>query len=240
MKHHIWLRLPAADSVKHLSSKMSVSARVGDLLISAAKLLSADVRPKTNAIVLAAARPDRAKFVAPTAKVDPSAVLGINSSVWFNSRVSAGSKIGNGTCILDGAKVEENCTLGELCVIKPGATIKNGAVLGARVVVGTGAVIPESSSVKDNTVLADGWNGKSVTESTLNPSLAEEEALHVYQQAAQHQTSWSKPLEEREAALEAFLNEKRNPTHGEKWEDYVSINPNPNKHPERRGLIYDK
>lgn len=219
---------------------MSVATNLGNFLINTAKLLAKDVTPKTNALVIAANRLDRAKFIAPTSRVDQSAVLGRNSSVWFNAKVGAGTKIGEATCIMDGAIVEENCVLGDLVVVKPGAVIKKGSNIGARAVVGVGAVVPEKSSVKENVVLVDGWNGTSVTESKINAREAEEEVNHILQLAVQQQTAWSKSLEEREEALLALEYSERNPVPGDKWETFVSVNPNPNRNPERRGLIYDK
>lgn len=219
---------------------MSFVTKTGEFLISAAKLLSADVSPRSTAIVLAASRPDKAKFVAPTSKVEPSAVLGVNASVWFNSRVGAGSKVGNGACIMDGAVVEENCTLGDMCIIKAGAVVKKGSTIGARAIVGFGAVVPERSTVKDSTVLADGWNGTTVTESNVNPTIAEDEALLFFEQASHQQTAWSRTLEERNAALDELISSQKNPVAGEKWDDFVYVNPNPNNHPERRGIVFDK
>ena len=214
--------------------------KVGEFLINAAKVLSSDVSPKSTAVVLAAARTDRAKFVAPTSKVDPSAKLGINSSVWFNARVGAGTKLGNGSCVLDGAMVEENCTLGDMCIVKPGAVVKKGSTIGSRAIIGVGAVVPERSAIKDSTILGDGWNGSSVTGSMVNSSAAEEEALHLYQMASAQQTAWSRPVEERERMLEDYLHDKNVPTQSEHWDTFVSINPNPNKNPERRGIVFDK
>jgi carbonic anhydrase/acetyltransferase-like protein (isoleucine patch superfamily) len=219
---------------------MSLAVKVGELLIGAAKVLAHDVKPKSTAVVLAATRSDKAKFVAPTSSVDPNAKLDTNASVWFNARVGAGTKVGKGACILDGAMVEENCTLGDMCVVKPGAVVKRGSTIGSRVVIGVGAVVPERSNVKDSTILSDGWNGSTVTESSINPTFAEEEALHVYQLATEQQTTWSRSLEQRTEALEAILSERRNPQPSEKWENFVSVHPNPSRNPERRGLIFDK
>ena len=213
---------------------------MGNVLIKTAKLLANDISPQSAAVVIAATRSGTAKFVAPTARVDSTVALGQNSSVWFNAKIGAGTKIGAGACVLDGASVEENCVLGEMCVVKPGAVVKKGSTLGARVVVGSGAVIPEKSSIKDSTVLVEGWNGKSVQESTQNPTLAEEEASHMLHLATEHQTAWSRPLEEREETLKSLIYAYKNPPPGEKWETFVSVNPNPNRNPERRGLLYDK
>jgi len=216
------------------------SVQLGNLLIRAARVIGGDAAAQTNAVVLAAKRADKAKFVAPTSEVARTAVLGSNSSVWFNAKVGAGSKLGDGACVMDGALVEEDCTIGEMCVIKPGAVVKRGTTLGPRVVVGVGAVIPEKSAIKESTVLADGWNGKTVTDSKFNATFAEEEVAHVLELASQHQTAWSRSLEERDRLIDQLEFKKANPAPSEAWENFLAMNPNPRRHNERRGLIFDK
>lgn len=219
---------------------MALAAKIGHALIAGGKALGAEVAPKTNAVVIAASRADKARFVAPTSKVDASAVLGRDATVWFNAKVGAGTKVGRGACILDGAVVEENCTLGDSCVIKPGAVVKRGTTIGARVVVGVGATVPEQSSIKDSTVLVDGWNGSTVTQSSHSAIEAEEEVDNILKLATEQQVAWSRTVDEREAATRALHYARKNPVPGLKWDTFVQVNPNPNKNPERRGLIFDK
>ena len=218
--------------------------KVGELSLAIAKIVCKDVSPKYRILTIPKKSIGDSLFVAPTSKIDSSAVLGKKSSVWFHAKVGANVKIGNGACIMDGAIIEDNCILGDACVVKQGAVVKKGTKLGSRVVVGMGGVVPEGSDVKDFTILVDGWNGTTVKDSTTSEIEAEEEAVYVMKLAELQHNSWSLTAEEREKSLQNIKDDlfdtgkmfEKHPT----WDTYVQQDPNPRKNPERRGLIFDK
>ncbi len=83
----------------------------------------------------------RLSGLAPTAVIDPSAVLGADVAIGPLAVIAAGAVVGDGCTIGPGAVIGANSTLGAGCMIHARAVLAHGVRLGARVIVHPGAVI---------------------------------------------------------------------------------------------------
>ncbi len=128
-------------------------------------------------------------YVADTAAVIGSVVLGDESSVWFHVVIRGDSEIitiGARTNVQDGAVLHADpgspltlgsnvsvghkamlhgCTVGDGSLIGINSVVLNGATIGKGTIIGAGALIPEGKTIPDG-VLVVGSPGKPVRELT--------------------------------------------------------------------------
>ncbi len=138
-------------------------------------------------------------YIAPSADLIGSVVIGEQASVWFNAvlrgdndsiRIGARSNIQDG-CVLhvdpgwplhigDEVTVGHNamlhgCTIGDGCLVGIGSRVLNGAVVGARCIIGANTLITERKTFAEHSLIL-GSPGKVVRQLTDR----EIEGLHEY------------------------------------------------------------
>ena len=196
-----------------------------------------------------AVRPRAAKaFVSQLADVARTATVGAGSVVDAFARVGANASVGRGAAVAGHAVVGNGATLGAgvqvdaYAVVGSGATLMDGCVVGARGVVEPGATVPafavvepggrvsKSASPSARRAPQDATATVALTEA-LAAHYAEEWALTPSQRLADVEARHDRATYTAQGVLEA------QPGH---WETFVNSNPNPIKHPERRGLIFNK
>jgi UDP-2-acetamido-3-amino-2,3-dideoxy-glucuronate N-acetyltransferase len=109
--------------------------------------------------------------IAPTADVDPRAILGADVSVWHLAQVREDARIGPGCILGRGAYVGPGVVLGENCKVQNYALIYEPAVLGDGVFVGPAAVFtndafPRAINVDGSRKTADDWDAVGVVVGT--------------------------------------------------------------------------
>ena len=79
--------------------------------------------------------------IAPTAFIDPSAVIAVTASIGPGSVIGARVVIGENCRIGARCVIEKGCTVGADCRIDSGAVIRYGTVIGNRVTIQSGAIV---------------------------------------------------------------------------------------------------
>jgi carbonic anhydrase/acetyltransferase-like protein (isoleucine patch superfamily) len=178
----------------------------------------------------AAAKDGGAAFKALNASVQGK--LSRQSSAWYFATIEDGAVVGERSAVLEHATVGANAKVGQDSVVGPRARIGQGATVGSKVRIGAGAVVASNAVVPDNTVLAPGALFPSAAAA---PAAADAGAAHVLALAQAAQADWS--LSPEELRKRRVLAES--PHSPDEWATYVASNPNPIKHPERKGLVFD-
>lgn len=152
-------------------------------------------------------------WVADSAQVMGSVVIGNNVSVWFNAVVRADMDtitIGDNTNIQDGAvlhvdlgvplKIGEGvtvghkamlhgCTVGDYSLIGINAVVLNNAKIGKNCIIGANALVPEGMEIPDNSVVL-GSPAKIVKEvSDKQKKLFQLSAMHYVAQSQFYKTN---------------------------------------------------
>jgi carbonic anhydrase/acetyltransferase-like protein (isoleucine patch superfamily) len=115
-------------------------------------------------------------FVAPSADVIGSVILGNNVSVWFNTTIrgdDASISIGDNTNVQDNSLIHADgvvptviginvtiahstvvhaCTIGDDCMIGIGAVVLTGAVIGSGSLVAAGSLVKEHQIIPPNSI----------------------------------------------------------------------------------------
>lgn len=150
-------------------------------------------------------------YVADSASVIGSVILGVNASVWFNAVVRADNDvitIGDNSNIQDGSVLHTDtgmplvigsnvtvghkvmlhgCTIGDGSLIGINAVILNGARIGRGCIIGANALIPEGREIPDFSVVM-GSPGKVVKEvSESQRAMLEMSALHYVENFKRYQ-----------------------------------------------------
>lgn len=150
-------------------------------------------------------------YVAESASVIGSVILGENVSIWFNAVVRADNDvitIGDNSNIQDGSVLHTDtgmplvigrnvtvghkvmlhgCTIGDGSLIGINAVILNGARIGRGCIIGANALIPEGREIPDYSVVM-GSPGKVVKEvSEAQRAMLEMSALHYVENFKRYQ-----------------------------------------------------
>jgi len=159
--------------------------------------------------------------------------LGRQASVWSYASVDDSAVVGDRAAVMEHAVVASGVLIGADSVIGPRARIGSGAVIGKNVLVGAGAVIANKAVVPDGSYVAPG----AVFPSSNVTPIADSGSMRICKLAQQAHKDWSMTLEETENARIIADNPEHAPGH---WKAYVASNPNPIRHPERKGLVFDR
>lgn len=152
-------------------------------------------------------------WVADSAQVMGSVVIGNNVSVWFNAVVRADMDtitIGDNTNIQDGAVLHvdlgvplnigegvtvghkamlHGCTVGDYSLIGINAVVLNNAKIGKNCIIGANALVPEGMEIPDNSVVL-GSPAKIVKEvSDKQKKLFQLSAMHYVAQSQFYKTN---------------------------------------------------
>lgn len=150
-------------------------------------------------------------YVADSASVIGSVILGVNASIWFNAVVRGDNDvvtIGENSNIQDGSVLHTDtgmplvigrnvtvghkvmlhgCTIGDGSLIGINAVILNGARIGRGCIIGANALIPEGKEIPDFSVVM-GSPGKVVKEvSEAQRAMLEMSALHYVENFKRYQ-----------------------------------------------------
>jgi len=161
------------------------------------------------------------------------AKMGRASSVWQYAQVDDSATLGDRAAVLEHATVGRDCVVGSDSVICSHASLGAGVKVGSKSVIGAGAKVASNATVPDGVQVAAGSQFPAVAATPVASTGSE----HIAALAAQAKADWAMSEDELEAKRLIADNPEHAPNH---WESYVSSNPNPIKHPERRGLVFNQ
>jgi len=95
-------------------------------------------------------------LIDPTARISPTASIGLSSFVGKGSIINALAQVGSGCIVNTNAILEHECVIGEYVHIAPGAILCGGVVLGKNVMIGANSVVRQGVSICSNVMIGAG------------------------------------------------------------------------------------
>lgn len=95
-------------------------------------------------------------LIDPSARVSPTATMGLSTYVGKNACINALCQIGEGVIVNTSAIVEHECRIGDFSHIAPNATLCGNVTVGKMTFIGAGAIVKQGVRIGDNCTIGAG------------------------------------------------------------------------------------
>lgn len=95
-------------------------------------------------------------LIDPSARVSPTAVIGLSTYVGKNACVNALCQIGKGVIVNTSAVVEHECRIGDFSHVAPNATLCGNVTVGKMTFIGAGSIVKQGVRIGDNCTIGAG------------------------------------------------------------------------------------
>ena len=175
--------------------------------------------------------------IATSAKIDSSD----STSIWNYVQVGGNAKIEEKVSLGDFVKIGENARVGMETVLESHVRLAKNVQVGNNVVIGAGSVIEEGVTIPSNVKIPAGskvtvGNVKTFPFGVPGPVILEVERIAAKAKSVLNE--WESLIDHDESFTK--MPHSSNNLDHRTWATFLNIDSNPEKHPERRGLIYDK